>query len=141
MKILRKLFRKKIKIHDGRRYKRIRAAYLVKYQIEGKGEQPRITNARDIGAGGLRFWTEEKLPEASVLKVSIFLPPLGRSVEAVAQVLRVRRAKKGIVYYVAVSFLDLKKEDRQAINTFAETLSKDKDARVMIDRAEVIVRK
>ena len=135
---IQNLFRKKIRIKNSRRFKRVRVAYLVKYQVNGKKES-RITNARDISAGGLRFWTEEA-PESSLLDVSIFLPPLNRSVQATAQVLRVRRAREGFVYYVAVSFLDLNQEDRKEIEAFAEAISKDQDARFLIDHADIVVR-
>lgn len=134
------LFRKKHKIPNTRRFKRIHFAYLVKYQINGKGE-PRITNARDISAGGMRFWATEQIPNNAVLKVSIFLPPLNRSVEALARVLRTRKSKEGVITYVAVNFLDLKEEDREALSEFAETLSKDQDARLLIDHADVVIRK
>lgn len=138
--MFKRLFSKK-KAQDSRRFKRIRAAYLVKYQVHGKKE-PRITNVRDISAGGLRFWSEEAVPESSVLNVSVFLPPLERFVEATAQVLRVRRAKEGgLVYYVAVRFLELKAEDREALNQFAEALSKDEGARFLIDHARIVVRR
>lgn len=126
-------------MQDSRRFKRFRLAYLVKYQVNGKGE-PRITNAQDISAGGLRFWTEEQIPESSLLKASVYLPPLGRSVEGTAQVLRMRKSRQG-VYYAAVSFLDLKKEDREAVNQFAESLSQDKDGRLLIDHADIVIRK
>jgi len=129
-----------VKARNTRRFKRIRAAYLVKYQVNGKGE-PRITNARDISAGGLRFWTEEKIPHSSVLKISVYFPPLERSVEGTAQVLRMRRSKEGYVYYVAVSFLELNQKDREDISQFAEEISKGKDARFLIDHADVVVRK
>lgn len=134
------LFRPKYKTPNGRRFKRMHLAYLVKYQVNGQGE-PRITNARDISAGGLRFWTSEKLPESAVLHISIFIPPLGRSVKAVARVLRVRRVKRGFTYSVAVSFVDLIHEDREAIEQFAESISKEQDARFVIDQAKVIVRR
>ena len=134
------LLLKKLKIRNTRRHKRFRADFLVKYQIDGKGEA-RITNARDISAGGLRFWADEKVPESSLLKVSLYLPPLDRAVDAVAQVLRTRKVKKGLFYYVAVQFLDLKQEDREAINEFAESLSQDQEASFLIDHADVVVRK
>ena len=138
--MLNKLFAKKTRAKNSRRYKRFRVSYLVKYQVKGK-EQPRITNVVDLSAGGLRFWSPENLPESSVLNLSIYIPPLARSVDAWAQVLRVRRAKAGgMAYYVAVSFMDLKAEDREAINQFAETVSKDAGAPFIIDHADVVVR-
>ena len=138
--MLKKFFQKKFTAKNSRRFKRIRAAFLVKYQVNGKGE-PRITNARDISAGGIRFWSAEKIPLTSVLKISVYFPPLERSVEGTAQVLRIRRAKEGFVYYVAVSFLDLGEKDREEISRFAETISREKDARLLIDHADVVVRK
>lgn len=131
---------KKLRMNNARRYKRFRADFLVKYQISGKGEA-RITNARDIGAGGLRFWADEKIPESAVMNVSVYLPPLERTVEAVAQVLRTRKVPKGFLYYVAVRFLDLNQEDREAINKFADNLSQDEGASFLIDHADIVVRK
>lgn len=125
---------------NARRHKRVRADFLVKYEVI-KGGAGQITNARDISAGGLRFWTQEKLSESSVLTVSIYLPPLNRVVSGVVRVLRVRRLKKTFLYSVAVSFLDLKQEDREAIDEFAESLSHDKRAQFLIDHAEIVVRR
>jgi len=136
--MLKSLFRSKIK--NRRRHKRFRACYLVKYQVKGKDE-PRITNVVDLSAGGVRFWTRETLPESSILNLSIYVPPLERTINAWAQVVRIRRAKEGgLVYYVAVSFIDLRPEDKEAINQFAETLSKDTGAQFMIDHADVVVK-
>lgn len=132
-------FQKKIKTKNSRRFKRVHLSYLVKYQVNGKGE-PRITNVRDFSAGGLRFWTKERPPENSLLNLRVYLPPLNRFVEAWAKVLRIRRSKGSFVYSVAVSFLDIRQEDRDAINTFAEDLSKEQDARLLIDHADVVVR-
>ena len=138
--MFKNLFRKKTKLLNARRFKRFRADFLVKYEV-GKGTAGRITNARDIGAGGVRFWSEEKLPESSLLNVSIYLPPLRRTVEGVVRVLRVRRVKKTLLYSIAVSFMDLKQEDREAINQFAEGLSQEKGAQFLIDHADVVVRR
>lgn len=137
--MLNLLFRRS-KVANARRYKRFRADFLVKYQINGKGEV-RITNVRDIGAGGIRFWADEQVPESSLVDINVYLPPLERSVEATAKVLRTRKVKKGFLYYVAVQFLDLSGQDREAIDEFAETLSEDKGASFLIDHADIVVRK
>jgi c-di-GMP-binding flagellar brake protein YcgR len=139
--MLKTLFGKKGRTKNTRQYKRFRAAYLVKYQVKGK-EEPRITNIVDMSAGGIRFWSPEQLPESSILNLSIYIPPLERSIQAWAQVLRVRRAKEGgLLYYVAVSFVDLKPEDKEAVNQFAETLAKDEGGQFVIDHADVVVRR
>ena len=133
------LFRK-LKGANARRYKRFRADFLVKYQVGGRGEV-RITNAQDIGAGGIRFWSEEPVPESCLVNINVYLPPLERSVEATAQVLRTRKVRKGLLYYVAVKFLELSGQDREAINEFAENLSQNKGASFLIDHADIVVRK
>lgn len=133
------MLRRKIRTGNERRYKRFRADFLVKYQIGPKGEVC-VTNARDIGAGGLRFWANRPLPNQSVLSVSIYIPPLERSVDALAQVCRVRGMKKRLLFDVAVSFLDLKREDREAINEFAESLSRQKGTEFLIHHADVVIR-
>lgn len=139
-RIVRRFLRRKIRLRNQRRFKRMRAEFLVKYQIQGKGESF-ITNVRDISAGGFRFWLGGAVPESSILNVSIYIPPLERSVDAVAQVLRVRRVKGGFLYYAAMSFMDIKKEDREAINEYAEVLAQDQKASFLIDHADIVIRK
>lgn len=139
-KFLSRFVRGKIRIKNARRFKRFRADFLVKYFVDKKGEA-RITNARDLGAGGVRFWSDREIPESSVVSVSVFIPPLGKAVEALAQVRRVRRMRGGTLFSVAVNFLDIKKDDREAINQFAETLSEEKGAELLIDHADIVVRK
>ncbi len=138
--MFKNLFRKKVKAPNARRFKRFRADFLVKYEV-GQGTTGRVTNARDVGAGGLRFWSDEKLPESSLLNVSIYIPPLKRVVEGVVRILRVRRVKKTTSYSIAVSFLDLKQEDREAIDQFAEGLSADRKTQFLIDHADIVVRR
>lgn len=138
MTILDNLFFKK-KRWDTREHKRVRLAYLVKYQWPADSKTPRIANVRDISAGGVRFITEGLVPESAFIDLTIFVPPLGRTVEARAQVLRVRKAKTGHFYYVAVRFLNINEEDREAIDEFAETLAGDRETRFLIDHAKVIV--
>ncbi len=111
-----------MKAGEPRKFKRLQAAYLVKYKIGEKGV-PRVTNLVDISEGGLRFLAHEKISELSILHLSIYLPPLERSVDTVSKVTRVRRARDGeTTYYVSVIFLDLKGGDREAIRQFAELL-------------------
>ena len=139
-KLFRRFLRRKIRTRNARRFKRFRADFLVKYHVDRKGEA-HVTNARDISAGGVRFWSDQPIPESSVVNVSIFVPPLGRAVDALAQVRRVTRVRKGLTFSVAVSFIDLKQEDREALSQFAENLSKEKGAELLIDHADIVVRR
>lgn len=137
---MKNLIRRKIRLRNSRRFKRIRASFLVQYQRIRQGG-PRVTSTRDISAGGVHFWTLEPLPESSVLDISVYIPALERSVEALGEVLRVRKTKEGLAWYVAVCFLDLNEVDRGAIEEFAETVSKDQEAELMVDHAEIVVRR
>lgn len=105
-----------------RNFKRVPFACLVKYREPGKKEY-QVTNARNVGAGGLDFWSETPLAKGTVLEMSFFLPSLARTVETPAQVLRSTKGERGSVYYISVNFLDLPTADREAVNQFAETLS------------------
>ena len=138
--MLKNFLHRQSKVMNSRRYKRFRADFLVKYQVDRKGETY-ITNARDISAGGLRLWLDKPISESSILNVSVYLPPLQRTVDALAQVLRVRSAKRDLFFDVAVSFLDLKQEDREAINKFSENLSRDRGTQFLIDHANIVVRR
>lgn len=135
------MFRKKRRSWEPRRFKRLRTSYLVKYQMGGKGT-PRVTNVVDLSEGGVRFLAQERIPELSILNLSIYLPPLEKSVEVVAKVIRSRRAKDArSIYYVAAAFLDLRREDREAIRQFAEYLSEHKEAPSLIGELDTVLRR
>ena len=127
-------------MRNARCFKRFKADFLVKYFMDKKGEAY-FTNARDISAGGVRFWSDKPVPPSSLLDVSIFLPFLGRAVNALAQVRRVSRMRGGLLFNVAISFMELNEKDREAINQFAENLSQDKKAQFLIDHADIVMRR
>ena len=133
------MFAKKYKAFNERRHKRLRAVYLVKYEV-GVGKEPRITNVKDISGGGLQFSTTEELRPSSTIKVNVLIPQLNRVLEALAQVLRVRRAKNGITYSVGVSFLEMSKGDQLALNRFIEDIANDRQTQLVINHADVVVR-
>ena len=132
---------KKTKIQNTRKHKRLQAYYLVKYLVKGGGDEPRITNVKDISAGGLKFLAKEFLPEEASLTVNVLIPPLKTPLEAKAKVLRVRKEKKGVTYSVAVRFTEISEHLKSSLNQFIETLAEDKQARLLIDHADVVVRK
>jgi len=129
-----------VKSLNARSHKRLRAAFLVKYETGRLGESPRITNIRDLSAGGLRFFTRELLEESSRIKLQVLVPSLERSLTAQAKILRVRRANRNFVYSVAVQFADLKPGDREDLAKFIETLDQNPETRICIDQANVVLR-
>ena len=125
---------------DKRKNKRLRAAFLVKYETGRSGEPPRITNIRDISAGGIRFMTRDILPESSVIKVKVMAPPDGRVFEADARILRVRRANRNFIYSVAVHFENISVSDRESLDRFIEDAASHADTRICIDQAQITLK-
>lgn len=131
---------KKYKAINSRKYKRLRADYLMKYQPLNSQEPPVIANLKDISAGGLRFWSSTLVPEGVHLRLSVLIPPLDRTVEAVGRVQRVRAAVKSRAYYISVGFVELDSEDQKAINQFVEQISREQGAETLVHHPEVVTR-
>ena len=125
---------------DKRKHKRLKAAYLVKYETGYAGEAPRITNIRDISAGGMRFLTKDILSESAVIKLKVMAPPAGRVFDASARILRVRRANRNFVYSVAVNFVNISAKDREDLEIFIEDMARHEDTRICIDQAQVVLK-
>lgn len=132
--------KKKSVTQNSRQHKRLKAAFLVKYQTGIMGEEARITNIKDISAGGARFLTREMLPASGKIKVNVLAQPLGRSFEAEARVLRMRRNKRTFIYSVAVQFTNISEKDKAQLNQFIESVANDAQTSFCIDHADVVVR-
>jgi hypothetical protein len=137
--MFKKLFRKETKAENARHFKRLRTTFLLKYRSEGG--VPKTANLINLGAGGVRFATKEEIPVSSRLTLTIHTPPLNRFVEAQAVVSRVEKEKRGQTYAVAAAFVDLKAEDRTAINQYIEALYQNEATRPFVDHNDVVHRK
>ncbi|HLD69673.1 MAG TPA: PilZ domain-containing protein [Candidatus Omnitrophota bacterium] len=125
---------------EARRHKRLNADYLLKYETNEIGEGPKITNIKNISAGGMKFLTKEIIPETSSIQVNILIPPLEKSFQACASVLRVRRLKRRLIYSVAVRFTDIRQKDQDVLDEYVKSLSDDGKMSILIDHANVILR-
>jgi c-di-GMP-binding flagellar brake protein YcgR len=132
--------KKQYKAQNSRRFKRMRADYLVKYQVPGTNESF-LSNIKDLSAGGVKFWTDQPLIEGSLLKTSFLVPPLELTVEALARVVRVRQSHENTIYYVAVRFIEIPDESKKAIDEFIEYLAAKPDARGVVEFAEGTVKR
>lgn len=108
-----------------RQHKRLDADYLIRYQAGEDGESPRITNIKNISAGGAKFLTGEVLNESSTVVVTVLIPLLEKSFQTHAKVLRVRRTRRKFIYSVAVRFTDISPQDQATLNRFVEALEED----------------
>ena len=136
------MFGKKYQSENTRQYKRLFADYLIKYRMAGvQNEEPLVANIKDISAGGMRFWTEEALPQGALVFVEVMVPPLQRIIRAAARVVRVRPAEKRDVYYAAVRFVEISEEDQNAINFFIERIALQPGARAIVPDQPVVSRR
>jgi c-di-GMP-binding flagellar brake protein YcgR len=132
--------KKEYKAQNSRRFKRMRADYLVKYQMAGTVGEPFVSNIKDLSAGGVKFWTDQFIPEGTLAKVSFLVPPLDLNVEALGRVVRVRQAKESGIFYLAIRFIEVPDEAKRAINDFIEYLAAQSDARGLVEHAPLVKR-
>lgn len=118
-----------------RRFKRVQAHSLVKYQAADRweSEDPYIANVKDVSAGGVRFWSPVYLPEGTLLRVSVWMPFLEKPLEALARVVRVRTARTPDSFYLSVRFIEIDQTSQQQINSFIEKLAANSETRKFID--------
>lgn len=108
------------KVFNSRHFKRLRVSYLLKYKPINSSEAPFISNIKDLSAGGVKFWTDQPLTEGTFLQLTILIPPLGRTLETLGRVQRVRYAAQNKIYYAGINFVELQTADQEALNRFIE---------------------
>ena len=132
--------KKNPKVHNARRFRRLYADYLIKYQLAGSTSEPVVSNIKDLSAGGVKFWTDQFLAEGALLKVEFLVPPLGFDVQALARVARVRQAKKNSVFYVALRFIEIPEGVKKGIDNFIEHLATLPGTERLVDHTSFIQR-
>jgi len=123
--------------HNRRRFKRMRAPFLLKYHVQESGVG-RVTNLRDLSVGGVLFAAETPLLKDSVIQLEINLPTSEKPVSALAKVVRVAKVPNAQVYRIATKFNNLKPGDRKAIRILIERMQRDKHAKGLVNRKKRI---
>lgn len=126
---------------EARLHQRLDVNYLLKYEAGASAKEPAITNIKNISAGGMKFLSREVIPETATINVNVLIPPLERSFQAQATVLRVRRLKKRLIYSVAVRFTDISQKDQKTLDEYVKALSDSGNIEFLIDHANVVVQK
>lgn len=96
----------------GVRYMRLEENLAQLYETETKSK------TENIGGGGLRFLTAEPIAPKTLLEIEFRLPGLVCPLVAIGKVLRVSERLKDSEYEIAVSFVWVRKEDRQRIEAY-----------------------
>ena len=128
------------KTPNERKYKRLKADYLVKHRPAAEAVEYSVSNIKDVSAGGVRFWTERYYPEGTLLQVSLLVPPIDRVLNILGRAVRVRQGNWNSLYYVGVGFLEIPRADQDLLDSFIERMSRIPQARPIIDHAEVVER-
>jgi len=125
-----------------RKHKRLKSFFLLKYQTDAKAGQEQITNVHDISAGGLRFQTNQRLPQNCIIKLAILIPSFEEPIEAEAEVVWVGQTrKKNMPYAVAVKFTKVSGKAEKELEEFLQKMAKEKKNPFFIDLPQFSVRK
>lgn len=116
MNFFAKLFSKKGSM-DHRRFHRVRTGCLIKYRIHGEQEvkEPWLINAKDISEGGMMLTTFEWLVPGTALDVTINISDYPKPITVFSKLMWCHKVKGTKCYRAGVAFLELPKEDRDAI--------------------------
>jgi hypothetical protein len=108
------------------RYRRLSDEHLrpadewVPFGAKGEEQPEHTTTSRDISAAGVFFFADEKFDSGTMLGLKIELPDGERIIDCMARVERVEEIKKGTIYGVAVTYLDMSRLDRVRIDKFVK---------------------
>ncbi len=106
-----------------RRFVRLPASWPVKYQPELDAGAPaqQVAHTGDVSAGGIALNVREMLPVGTRIHLEVHVPPLGRSLRAIGQVMRCSPARGG-GFEIGVQFDQIDKTDQvildEAISRF-----------------------
>ena len=109
-----------IAMHDEKRkYQRIPSGFPVKYRDLNRPEtECRGTVSKNVSEGGVRFRSDRFISLANRMVVELNLPTLSRPVRAVSKITWIKKLPAGGDYEVGNQFLEISREDRDAIRTF-----------------------
>ncbi|MBN1687477.1 MAG: PilZ domain-containing protein [Candidatus Omnitrophica bacterium] len=132
--------RKKYKVENMRRFKRLQADYLVKFQKVSSDEEPSLANIKDISAGGLKFWSKQLFPEGTLLKIEAWVPPIEKTLVTLGKIIRIRRARKSVYFYYGIEFVELSKDDKMLLNEFIESMAHETKGYPFVSHADIVER-
>ena len=130
----------KLRVTNERKYKRLKADYLIKHKPAGTEGEPTVSNIKDVSTGGVKFWTEHYYPVSMLVQVSLLVPPIDRALQILGRVVRVRRGRWNSLYYAGVAFLEIPAADQELLNAFVERIAGVPGARPLVDHAEWVER-
>jgi len=128
-----KTFMRLFPAKNRRHFKRAKAPFLLRYQVEESGVG-HITNVRDLSVGGVLFSSDHPLLKGSLLNMQINLPTSEAPLSVRAEVVRTARLKHSDLYRVGTRFIGLKSKDHTSIRLLIERMMRDKRVSGLVNR-------
>lgn len=107
---------KRYQYENTRQYMRLPASWPVKYEATpAVVGNPQLASMRDVSAGGVAVVAPQMIPVGSQIRIEIRVPPLGRSIQARARVVRCLPMREG-GFDLGIQFLEIDPKDRKEMD-------------------------
>jgi hypothetical protein len=102
---------------ERRKFVRLEAHHLVKYRVVDKQDAAKaLSFVRNISAGGVLFYVQEKVAKGSLIELEINFPTYPHPIKAVAKVVRVNHLKNTGGYELGAEFVNIGKDEKEDID-------------------------
>jgi len=118
--------RKGYKYSNTRRWLRLPAAWPVKCAFDAPGQESRVVESVDVGAGGISVTVQQNIPVGNRIQLEVYAPPLERFFRVEGQVVRSIALSKG-GYELGIRFIQMDSKDQQALNEAVERFYKPRE--------------
>ena len=118
---------KRYSYDNTRRYKRLPAAWPVKYMVVPLAEGPYLLNTKDISAGGVSMISQKMMTPGAMLEMEILITPIKKTIKAVGKILRCIEKRKG-EFELGVQFEEIDPEEQVLLDQAIETFYRSKDS-------------
>jgi len=108
------IFSSKKPEEERRKYIRLDAHHLVKYQVLEKGQE--LSFARNISAGGVRFVAKESIPIGDMVEIMINFPQYSHPIKTRAKVVWAKELKKVGGFEIGAEFVNVEGDAKDFID-------------------------
>ena len=108
-------------LNENRKFQRIQSRFPLKYKDLNRSEIDfRGTISKNISEGGIRFRSDRFISLACRLVVELNLPAIKRPIRAISKIAWIKKLPAGDDYEVGNQFLEISREDKEAIQGFVK---------------------
>lgn len=114
-----------------RRHPRVPALNLIKWSLANDPDQKDgwVENARDLSESGMRFCTEQEVPEKGLLHITLMFTRENQSIRLLGEIAWIKPISSyGTTYsQVGILFAEMNTESRQQLSQFMDQLQSSED--------------